>query len=468
MFEIPTHQVEVSLTFFYLLPGRLRALRSATEQGAPFEKREWRTSELSHYIEPRLLKRLTLDHFHILVQQVHRNDWPIRAESGRPVPPGDSRRLHDFRPISAFMGSDGHRHESLAPVECSIFPNGFISLVVRMENVNPIDCRDILDLTRHPEHDGRFGLHSGDLVQKAQGYVESKLEPILFETLRRMEARLLTVKDGRWVRLEELITSLDMFRTLRLPQPHVGIVFSMKDGEGAPLMPTPSRDAILRFVIGAFRTTPAFFEAFEPDPMQYLRENLRDVYGAGESVVAVGSRGFCAYDAEPRTRRAAFRFGVIETGHYIVNAVRGGAETRVRYVHDIDSEAKTLDDLEGLLVKIAEKGWATPRQWWRLRGRKAAAVTLLARARRAFPDDDATKMLATVGSHTGKRFYRRMNDLTSFENRVRDSERKLHDLHMSLDNAREYTRSQMLRWAFVAAIVAVVALALDVVSGFGR
>lgn len=457
-FDIPIESLEVSFTFLYDLGGPVRR-QDELITGANIDSREtWPEAEISHYIDRRALEQLVCAHFHIvglsttpLAVQSNRElaTWLGETKMGRRTSDSEPKRYYFAFPTEYLADVDGGEKteiRSIAAIEVSIYPTGYLAIVLRVRNQDRISAINFVDLIRHPEHYKSVPtttLKAGELVEKAECYVHEHVEPCLQDILPKLNIDVLHSNTGSWSPLKVILANV------RDGAAHVGTILSLPNTDDSQPI---DRDLIQRFVIACFRTTPAFLESFSVNESDYLRNKGRDIYGAGNSILAVGSRGFCAFDAEMKSRKAAFRIGVVETTHFLANVIRTAKLGYLRALLTFGSDSEeTFDNLyEDLLNRT-----------FSVRRSSHSAEKFVARAKRFRPRGNSIRMLrAVVYSHSGRTAFERLNHLHDLEPLSRKTDEAIQLIDHELQVLRDRNQHRSARWTFIAATIAMVGLVI--------
>lgn len=453
-FRIAADCAEVTFTFYYSFGGALRS-PDGTEPDRPY-RREWRTSELSYFIRPDFLKEILVSHFHIPLSipavrvRAHRED----------VFPSETSPF-SFMPADSFATT----HDSIGPLECTVFANGHMAVVLRLKNADDVPATALVSLLRHPEfsaHGRRAGLTAGRLVEKAIEIVQSQ-EPVIASCLDALHMEQVTLRTGRWTPLPPITPGLLIGARSR---PYVGVLFS--HDTLAPSTPS-ERQEIERFVVAVGRPTPAFVTSFQ-GAADYLRSGARNVYGAGESIVFIGRRGWCVFDGKDHNPDS-FRLGVIETTHFVIMALDTGVRALRQFTLHVHEHGAPRFRQLNIAVNYMTRGFRGRTACFRNaivprttgldfednhRGRLhrvaaaispvfpfrravAQATAFLARARLVSPCEDMSGLLAThLTSHTGRAAVERYKGLTDFDELVSASRKVMANYTAFLRTSSDY------------------------------
>ena len=244
-------------------------------------------------------------------------------------------------PFSNFhLKEDRSSHDSIAPIEITVFSNGYVALVIRVTNVNYISDFTVLDLIKHPEfvlddqklfeselttENGQPGLKSGDLIKVLYETV-TNIHKEVMSYISREKIEILSFENGSWEEFSgiELDTSVPGKRWTR---PYIGVHFrpSEKWDES-----DDTNDSIKCFVVAAGRSTPQFLQGFD-EVHDYLEAGKRNVYGAGGSIVYVGRRGWCVFNSGNQNS-LSFTFGIVEIAHLSLMTIDTATRSRRRFL----------------------------------------------------------------------------------------------------------------------------------------
>jgi len=445
-------KAEFTFTFYYSLGGPLKSVNSSTDtpEIPGIEFRQWHKSELSHYISENFIGKLIINHFHITPPQ----DL-ITVDIPEAWSPYGEKHCLVFPNIFLKANNDGP-HKSIAAAECTIFKNGYLSVILRLNNHGLINIHDVLELIKHPEFveyefqkddgqdhpKGRFGLSCGPLITEIWSQMGSYFEPKIQEVLKRLNLEELNFKTGAWCKFEwdrierrknqgeisttntskEQIKQQTSLEKLRRP-PYVGIFFSLDHLEiipshtETPSSPnTLSREIIERFVIAAGRVTPSFLYNFN-NPHEYLSSENRNVYGQGNSIVFIGRRAWCVFDCREQNYDA-FRLGVIETAHFVITVIQTSALTHRRFsIFAHEEGSKIFQDLNLAITNMFKSKTIflgiVPNYFKKC---IAKGTSFLARARLVSPCEDMASLLESyLTSQTGQAALKRCQNLTGLE-----------------------------------------------------
>ncbi|MFQ5588663.1 MAG: hypothetical protein ACE5F7_07470, partial [Nitrospiria bacterium] len=101
-------------------------------------------------------------------------------------------------------------------------------------------------------------------------------------------------------------------------------------------------------VVAAGRTTPAFLNKFDQIDA-YLSK--RNIYGASGSIVYIARRGWCVLDSDERDKMA-FRLGVVEAVHIVINIINTAARAQRLFTRAIHHEGAFV--FEQLNIKVKQ------------------------------------------------------------------------------------------------------------------
>lgn len=487
-FSIPKNKAEIVFTMYFPLADALD--KSSNNMGEkdslPADGkiifRPWWKSELSHYVSDGFLTSLQIEHFHITPPS---KDVGVQL-TGKNFE-NTAKTIYFVWPKAFYVGEEDAQCNSIAAIECTVFKNGYLALVLRVQNKDKITAEELLDLIRHPElvhlstnigtthteeanseslEETVITLNSGDLVIKLYTFAE-QLEADIRTAVKRSNIKHLAFESGEWSQLPD-------FRPIygklgeRWTRPYVGVFFSLSK-TGREL----EEDELLRvqrFVIAAGRATPSFLEKFV-DPAPYLATGNRNVYGTGGSIVFIGRRGWCVYGAGEHNP-GAFRLGVIESTHFVIMALESAARSRRKYtkkIHTIGSPV--FRDLNIAVKKMVASNRGLSINPSRLRQQYKAeknfrtevskATEFLARARLVSPCEDVSSLLeAHLTSHTGRAAMLRFRELTRLDQLDQGARDMMANYTAFLKTSADYLRVQTLTLGratlFVGATVALI------------
>jgi hypothetical protein len=297
--------------------------------------RGWSDSTLSNSLSDQFMSTLICGHFHInLDQESH-----IRVDGTRIDIPTESH----------FSGTY-QDEESIAGIECTVFKNGYISLVIRLLIPSDVTEIDFLKWLKRPDQikktDSQVtlsniyknsitlrekrGMDAGP-INVAAYYIAHALDPFIDRALERLELEKINFFEngavehpwGQWSR------------------PYVGTIYRDFNTPGQDQIPQqPISEKSCRLIIASGRTTPEFYENFS-HPRKFLKKKERNVYGSGGNIVFVGSRGWCVWEQGPHNK-LMFRLGVVEMTHFVIMALETSLRARRKYMHELQKKGNQI------------------------------------------------------------------------------------------------------------------------------
>lgn len=482
-FFIQAENAEFTFTFYYPLDGPLRDKPINKDdsplkaQGTGVERRLWEDSELAHYVSSNFMGELILGHFHIDPSEIDHKKTNF---------------ARNFSYAKNFLDSDQNNlHTSIAPIECTLFRNGYLSVIVRLRNDVDISFAHVLEYIKHPElvrhnfnatqHDDPVAgsLRSGVLINSIWKEMQF-IETVIAEEISKWKIEGVNFQTGEWksLRSDEINNS---FSEMNRPTPYVGLLFQLPNysisnnfaedssQDDSPENKIISRTTLKRFIIAAGRTTPSFLDDFN-DPNGYLSEENRNVYGQGNSIIFIGLRGWCSFDFKEQNPHA-FRLGVIETTHFVITAIRTSALARRRFCELVHHQGTAIfQELNNCINRMVRSGL-----WVRFAGffwtpldfkeNVAKATSFLARARLVSPCEDMASLLeAHLTSQTSQVALKRCSQLTGLSTLAGTARDLIASYSSFLKTSADYLTVKTLQVGQLAFVVALIALGLSLIK----
>lgn len=238
-------------------------------------------------------------------------------------------------------------YEGLSSIEVTIWKYGFVSLNIRLQNQGKLSADQLLDGICHPElirrRSDSHGQKIGELLVHAE-FFRNKIDRVIVHALKKLEFRRLTFESGQWEPLPEYGRD----ERLTCSRPYIGTIISKTETAEGQVSDEQKEMMEKYLVVAAGRTTPAFLNKFDHID-RYLSK--RNIYGASGSIVYIARRGWCVLDYDERDKMA-FRFGVVESVHIVINIINTAARAQRLFTRAIHHEGAFV--FEQLNIKVEQ------------------------------------------------------------------------------------------------------------------
>jgi len=434
----------------------------------------WQRSIQSNYVSNRFLEQMQVGHFHV----DHDSDIvvsEVKNSSNQHV------NLIPFLWSDSFhLERSGISHRSIAPIEATVFQNGYVALVMRVTNAKPIDAKTVLRLIKHPEfvlqdvkdiNEGIRNRNGKPITGFADpGLIAGELIRVLYCQLERLEEKVqgavacldiesLSESDGKWHDIGEV--DIDRKQSgKRWTRPYVGVHFKRPifeaDDVGKP------EEIIARFVIASGRSTPPFFEEFER-PLEHLNSEGRNVYGSGGSIVYVAKRGWAVYNSGHQNA-LSFAFGVVEITHLTLMAIETASRSRRRFLQFINRNGNSIfQELNARVKNMVDlKARRTINLFKMRRAMKeferavSQSTSFLVHMRLISPCDDVSSHFELhLLTHTGRAAAKRYKDLMKFRDLDEGCRAAIENYSEFLKTSSDYLNLQTFKVSISTLYVAV-------------
>jgi hypothetical protein len=416
--------------------------------------------------------------------------------------------LSNFEWGGLTLGSDDRANSA---VECILFKNGILCLLIRIHNVEAI--RHPTQLIAHPDY--LLLPHESEENQQQDGEPDSKergrgdhdilayrdpgagiqwalqtaqhLEPSIARFVQAQDVNAISFDTGKsdvlelrawkdWQRLSD--GEKKTCTALKVSRPYVGTIMSGGHVEFAPVTSSQDTDqrqnSLKTLAVACARTTPEFVEessAFR-DARRYLEEGAapRNIYHPGPSIIFIARRGWtCVY--QDQRQPALFQDGVVEPTLFAIQAVNASARaTRGHLVKILKDGAEKGQKLNVELTRLmgTEKaigattlsrirGLVTALQVGQYRDMEVAILDyagFLARARLNSPCDDASCLLdAHFGTNSGIAAVARIKALTGLDDLLVSARATMQNYGAFLGTANAHWQARAARIQTVRIVV---------------
>jgi len=419
------------------------------------ELRGWRDSTLAKLLSDQFMARLICGHFH------------INIEDGSNVKIGGVKLII---PTVADFASIYTDEDSIAGIECTVFGNGYLGLVIRFRAPSNVDMHEMLDWIKRPDQlekldstaqladllttsvitRSRRGLDTGKL--DILGYhIAHKIDHILVEAIKELKKdigleiryfgeKIETTPDGPWDKWSRPYVGV-ILRGQRLKELH----------DKTASASDPAFAEVYRLIIASARTTPEFYDEFI-EPAKFLSE--RNSYGSGGSVVLIGARGWCVWDGKVHNI-VLFRLGVVEMVHFVIMEIETSLRIRRKFIYEIQGRGNKY--ITNLRLNITSRskvlGFLSAMvRFVRGKYEGAAHRNIMVAAKfigqcYAFApfDDGASVLLSHLKTHTARSAAVRYKTLKFFDSTDRASREVLAHYVSGLNSAISYLQAPMYR-----------------------
>jgi hypothetical protein len=441
------------------------------------ELRGWIGSTLSNLLSDQFMSRLICGHFHINLSQgsvavVDRVTLPMPIES-------------HFTGIYA-------NEESIAGIECTVFRNGYVGLVIRFVIPNDVDENTLLDWIKRPDQLEKLNTvtNLSEIVvssvssRRPRRLDAGRLNVIGYYIAHRLDPILKVAFDALGLECIDFSESIDATAEgpwSRWTRPYVGIIF-----RGVPVdlnkASDPNQDAVPRLIIASGRTTPEFYYEFS-EPREYLNEQNRNAYGSGGSVVFVASRGWCVWEGGNQNR-VLFRLDVIEMTHFVIMALETSLRRRRKFIYEIQVRGTkginilNLDisrrwDLSSLVKHfVRRRSFKNVAEIWRIGGlvhdNTLQTTKFIGECYVLAPFDDGTSVLLPhLKTHTARIAAIRYEALKFFHDTDRSARDVLTHYVAGLNSALSYLQSPMYQFTarlYYFTVIACIAIVIGTIA----
>ncbi len=473
--------LECQFTFFYNLKARIQSFESPKSNTDDenesivegFKKLSVNSSNLSKfYFSDGFPTQIISAHLHGTMGILEENITSIDVK-------GDTKKFEFPVDPPELPGIDSYAH-----IECTVYKNGMLALIVRLVNRDKICDADYVQAIKRPEY-GREDASSasgeapGELIQEVWKLTD-RIEDKLAKSLNKFVVHGISLKDGLIKPMKffteftgipsesGLEVSQDSIQCeLRRSRPYVGTIIYF--GENKTLENNEER--LYKFAIACGRTTPEFLDTFVL-AREYLEAGTpsRNVYHPGKNIVFIARRGWVCFEVESRAGRP-FHLGVVDVVTHAVQAILASARATRWFVTQIVDEGNHADlDLKSALEqKNAGLGF----QFWRIFFPLPSEdiirkfTDFLTRARVVSPFDDLSILLPShISTHTGIAAVERIRQLTKHQDLIQDARQTITNYGASLDAANQFWAMQNARVVRITMVIAVLAVSLSTYAIF--
>ncbi|MFQ5543985.1 MAG: hypothetical protein ACE5FY_06495 [Nitrospiria bacterium] len=237
--------------------------------------------------------------------------------------------------------------EGISSIEVTVWKYGFVSLNIRLQNMRTISANHLLDAICHPELIRRrsesHGQKIGDLLIRAE-FFRNKIDRVIVHALKELDLMRLTFESGKW----EALPEYGRKERLTCSRPYIGTIIFKTETAHNDLEDEKKELMKKHLVVSTGRTTPAFLSKYD-DVDNYLSQ--RNIYGASGSIVYIARRGWCVLDSDERDKMA-FRLGVVEAVHIVINIINTAARAQRLFTRAIHHEGAFV--FEQLNIKVKQ------------------------------------------------------------------------------------------------------------------
>lgn len=379
-FEFSSNDLEISFTYFYFLGHQVSIDKSGSiAQSFPkldfgksvfTQSNRWSLAK-AHELRSEFINEVLIDYFYLDigkpdVKKIFDKDKDgnklgseyVIFENGK----GKYSDIHpnivdDLRTFKFKIGCRAFTDGSSAhAIECFLMKNGHLVVTLKFVNTSVIPAYDALALIRQPDliKAEPPPEHVGFLVKKSDDVIKV-IEPYLRQLLLK-ENNVTKIESGNCYGIDRSLVSFagegDSNEDGKRSIPYVGTFFSLNalDHNDIESLET----SIERFTIAAARATPAFLNSFE-NPSDYLKNENRNVYIPGESIVYIAKRGWCVFDAGMQDSKI-FYTNVIETTKLALLFTYSTQRTWYRYYRFLKDKGKpVIEKLNQSVIDLIKK-----------------------------------------------------------------------------------------------------------------
>ncbi len=297
-----------------------------------------RSAQATAYFSDQFLSEVILTQFQISIENETRtnNEFTVHLHDGN---------TH-FTDCPFSLSEKYEAFEGLSNIEVTILKYGFVSLNIRLQNLDTISASHLLDSICHPELIRRrsesHGQKIGALLIHAE-FFRNKIDRAIVHALKKLDLRRLTFDSGKWEKLPEYGRDT----RLTCSRPYIGTIIFKTEAAHSDLTDEKKETMKKHLVVAAGRTTPAFLTKYDHVDT-YLGK--RNIYGASESIVYIARRGWCVLDSDERDKMA-FRFGVVEAVHIVINIINTSARAQRLFTRAIHHEGAFVFEKLNIRVK---------------------------------------------------------------------------------------------------------------------
>jgi len=311
-----------------------------TNQQFHIHFRDLSSTHASAYFSDQFLSEIILTQFQISIE----NERAMNDELLIQLHEGNTQ----FTDCPFALSEEYEAYEGISSIEVTIWKYGFVSLNVRLQNEETLSAEQLLDAICHPElirrRSDSHGQKIGELLVHAE-FFRHKIDRVIVHALKELKLRRLTFESGQW----EVLPEYGRVERLTCSRPYIGTIISKTAIVGESGLSDEQKEIMEKhLVVAAGRTTPAFLNQFD-HVGRYL--DKRNIYGASGSIVYIARRGWCVLDYDERDKMA-FRFGVVEAVHIVINIINTAARAQRLFTRAIHNEGAFV--FEQLNIKVKQ------------------------------------------------------------------------------------------------------------------
>lgn len=366
-------------------------------------------------------------------------------------------------------------------LECTLFYNGILSVVLRLQSKeNNDEAKDdfsaskYLDYISRPEYvrnlkpdppcgaliEAAWNIFEKleiqicnllnslnlDAVQLSNG-ISNKLKVITREQacceISEGETKYWKTKKGKTKCWKTKNNDKIIRHCLRRSRPYIGSFIKLgkdEDVDDAVAKDKTEEERLMRLAVACARTTPEFLNNFR-NPEKYLHDTppMRNIYYPGKCIVFIARRGWVCIQREERNNQEAFLLGVIEVVLFIIQATLSSVRATRRYAQELIDESKKMNKLLHDLNESKKKNKFSFMNFSTNKIQKCAEF--VARARLSSPANDISSLMEShINTHTGIAAAIRLNQLTFHD----DLKNKVNDILKNYDNFLEQAKHNWL------------------------
>jgi hypothetical protein len=301
--------------------------------------RDLRSAQATAYFSDHFLSEIILTQFQISIE----NETDTNDDFTVHLPEGNRH----FTDCPFALSEKYEAFEGISSIEVTIWKYGFVSLNIRLQNLETISADHLLDSICHPELIRRrsesHGQKIGELLIHAE-FFRNKIDRAIVHALKKLDLRRLTFESGKW----EELPDYGRDERLTCSRPYIGTILFKTETTHKDLADEKKEIMKKHLVVAAGRTTPAFLTKYDHVDT-YLRK--RNIYGASGSIVYIARRGWCVLDSDERDEMA-FRLGVVEAVHIVINIINTAARAQRLFTRAIHHEGAFV--FEQLNIKVKQ------------------------------------------------------------------------------------------------------------------
>ncbi len=319
-------------------PGLLNE-KNETDEQYQIHFRNLRSAQATAYFSDQFLSEIILTQFQISLE----SKSAANDEFTIPIHEGTTH----FTDCPFALSERYEAYEGISSIEVTIWKYGFVSLNIRLQNRDKISADQLLGAICHPElirrRSDTHGQKIGELLVHAE-FFRNKIDRVIVHALKKLGLRRLTFESGQW----ETLPEYGRDKRLTCSRPYIGTIIFKTETAKDDLSDGKKEMMEKYLVVAAGRTTPAFLNKFDHID-RYLSK--RNIYGASGSIVYIARRGWCVLDYDERDKMA-FRFGVVEAVHIVINIINTAARAQRLFTRAIHNEGAFV--FEQLNIKVKQ------------------------------------------------------------------------------------------------------------------